>query len=108
MVHFAGEDRIDTGAIHKKFLSNIISDISREMFPNGAPVDSSTLLHGDKGIEGSVEFEDDTVASETTPDLSPAGIFKWLTGQRHKNGEKAEITVDFDHECLNRNPDHKI
>ena len=37
-------------------------------------------------------------------------MFKWLTGQRHKslNGEKVEITVDFDHECLNRNPDHKI
>ena len=34
-----------------------------------------------KGIEGSIEFEDDTVASKTTPDLSPAGIFKWLTGQ---------------------------
>ena len=67
-------------------------------------------LHGDKGIEGSIEFEDDTVASETTPDLSPAGMFKWLTGQRHKslNGEKVEITVDFDHECLNRNSDHKI
>ena len=40
MVHFAGEERIDTGAIHKEFLSNIISDISREMFPNGGPVDS--------------------------------------------------------------------
>ena len=40
MVHFAGEERINTGAIHKGFLSNIISDISREMFPNGAPIDS--------------------------------------------------------------------
>ena len=31
--------------------------------------------------------------------------FKWLTGQQHKslNGEKVEITVDFDHQCLNRN-----
>ena len=67
-------------------------------------------FHGDKGIEGSIEFEDDTVASKTTPDLSPAGIFKWLTGQRHKslNFKKVEITVDFDHECLDRNPDHKI
>ena len=67
-------------------------------------------LHGNEGIEGSIESEDDKVAFETTPDLSPCGIFKWLTGQRHKslNGEKVEITVDFDHECLNRNPDHKI
>ena len=43
-------------------------------------------LHGNEGIEGSIESEDVTVASETTPD-----IFKWLTGQRHKslNGKKS-------------------
>ena len=261
MVHFAGEEGIHAGAIHKEFLSNIISDISREIFPNGAPVDSMlnihngrfrmcgeivvvslvnggpppcyqmlidpqsvdiqnlniskhlsdiigtmlisivakrliylkefflglalfgfgsilknnaellkdvfvvtdnnvdanfvlsaltanfsatgskrsndeeliigyfqdvlfsledgkisgqseplAYLHGNESIEGSIESEDDTVTFETTPDLSPCGIFKWLTGQRHKslNGENVEITVDFDHECLNRNPDHKI
>ena len=67
-------------------------------------------LHGNGGVEGSIEFEHDIVASETTPDLSPSGTFKWLTGQGNisLNGEKVEITVDFDHECLNRNPDHKI
>ena len=67
-------------------------------------------FHGNEGIEWSIEFEKNTVASETTPDLPPFSIPKWLTGQRHKslNGEKVEITVDFDHECLNRNPDHKI
>ena len=48
-------------------------------------------LHGNEGIEGSIESEDVTVASETTPDLSPSGIFKWLTGQRHKplNGKES-------------------
>ena len=45
MVHFAGEDGVDTGAIHKEFLSNIIWDISREMFPNGAPLDSMLNVH---------------------------------------------------------------
>ena len=67
-------------------------------------------LHGNEGIKGSIEFEDGTVASGTTPDLSPSSIFKWLTGERRKslNGERVEITVDLDHECLNRNPDHKI
>ena len=45
MVRFAGEEEIDTGAIHKEFLSNIISDISREMFPNGGPVDSMLSVH---------------------------------------------------------------
>ena len=61
-------------------------------------------LHGNEDIEGSIEFKDDTVASETAPDLSLSGMFKWLTGQRHKslNGEKVEITVDFGHVCLNR------
>ena len=45
MVHFAEEEGIDTGAIHKEFLSSIISDISREMFPNGAPIDSMLNVH---------------------------------------------------------------
>ena len=46
MVHFAGEEGIDTGAIHKEFLSNIISDILREMFPI-APIDSMLNVHND-------------------------------------------------------------
>ena len=37
-------------------------------------------LHGNESIEGSIEFEDDIVASETIPELSPSGVFKWLTG----------------------------
>ena len=45
MAHFAGEGGTDTGAIHKEFLSNIILDISREMFPNGAPIDSMLNVH---------------------------------------------------------------
>ena len=43
MVHFAGEEGIDTDAIHKEFFS--ISDVSREMFPNGAPIDSMLNVH---------------------------------------------------------------
>ena len=39
MVQLAGEEETDTNAIHKEFLSNIISDISSEMFSNGAPID---------------------------------------------------------------------
>ena len=45
MVHFAGEEGFDTGAIDKEFLSNIISDILREIFPNGAPIDSMLNVH---------------------------------------------------------------
>ena len=45
MVHFAGEEGIDTGAIHKEFLSNIIPNMSREMFPNRALIDSVLNVH---------------------------------------------------------------
>ena len=38
--------------------------------------------------------------------MSAAGVFQWLTGQHHKpvNGEKITVTVEFDHDCLERNP----
>ena len=44
------------------------------------------------------------------PEMSAAGVFQWLTGQRHKpaNGEKITVTVEFDHDCLERNPQHSI
>ena len=42
--------------------------------------------------------------------MSAAGVFQWLTGQRHKpvNGEKITMTVEFDHDCLERNPQHSM
>ena len=44
------------------------------------------------------------------PDLTPAGVMGWLTGQKHKpiTGEKLNITVKFDHDCAIRNPIHHI
>ena len=44
------------------------------------------------------------------PDLTPAGVLGWLTGQKHKpiSGEQISITVKFDHDCLIRNPKHLI
>ena len=38
------------------------------------------------------------------PDLTPAGVLGWLTGQKHKpiSGEQ------FDHDCLIRNPKHQM
>ena len=43
-------------------------------------------------------------------DLTPAGILGWLTGQKHEpiNGESLQITIEFDYNCLERNPSHKI
>lgn len=44
------------------------------------------------------------------PDLTPAGVLGWLTGQKHKpiSGEQISVTVKFDHDCLVRNPKHQI
>ena len=43
-------------------------------------------------------------------DLTSASILGWFTGQKHKqlNGEKIQITVKFDHDCVVRNPTHSI
>ena len=43
-------------------------------------------------------------------DLTPAGILGWLTGQKHEpiNGENLKITIEFDYNCMERNPCHKI
>ena len=51
-------------------------------------------------VEGQVLF----------PDCSPAGVMGWLTGQKHKpiDGETIIVNVMFDHDCLSRNPNHRI
>ena len=79
-----------TGSKRRKD-EELIIDYFQDMFislEDGKVSGRSELLaylHGNEGIEGSIEFEDDTVASETTPDLSSSGIFKWLTGQRYNS-----------------------
>ena len=42
--------------------------------------------------------------------ITPSGVLGWLTGQQHKplNDDPLNITVDFDHECMSRNPNHTI
>lgn len=44
------------------------------------------------------------------PDLTPAGVLGWLTGQKHREITKSDlgITVKFDHDCLKRNPEHRV
>lgn len=60
----------------------------------------------------SAEDDDDNIdvcvtEENCTPDVTPAGVLGWLTGQKHRemSGE-LEIKVMFDHECLKRNPKH--
>ena len=52
----------------------------------------------------------DILGNTVYPDLTPAGVLGWLTGQKHVplNGEKLDITVNFDHDCLTRNESHNI
>ena len=45
MVHYAGEDGIDTGAITKEYLSETISNIPSCVFREGAPIDSMLYVH---------------------------------------------------------------
>ena len=53
---------------------------------------------------------DETLSYGMEADLSPAGLLGWLTGQKHKPlfGGKFYITMQFDHDCKTRNPQHKI
>ena len=39
-VHFSDEAGIDTGAMSQEFLAEVISDMGREMSPDGSPTDS--------------------------------------------------------------------
>ena len=45
-----------------------------------------------------------------SPDLTPAGVLGWLTGQKHREINKSNfsITVMFDHDCLKRNREHSV
>ena len=68
--------------------------------------------YDENGIGGSeISLPDSTPTEEfQTADITVAGVLSWLTGQNHRpmNGDPLTIHVNFDHECLNRNPKHKI
>ena len=52
--------------------------------------------------------ETEKSAETQAPDFSPAGIWGWQTGQKHRplDGQKLRILVKSDHDCLKRNPVH--
>ena len=66
------------------------------------------LAWDESSTEGNLD--DKVVMDSITPDLSPAGVLGWLTGQKHKplNGEIFSIHVNFDHDCHVRFPSHTI
>jgi hypothetical protein len=45
MVHFAGENGIDNGAIAKEFFTSVVSEIGKNIFPNGSPTNSMLYVH---------------------------------------------------------------
>ena len=45
MVHFAGENGIDNGALAKEFFTSVVSEIGKNIFPNGSPQDSMLNVH---------------------------------------------------------------
>mgnify|MGYP000704187300 CR=1 FL=1 len=48
--------------------------------------------------------------SQTAADIRATGLLSWLTGQSHQpmNEDPLTIYVNFDNECLMRNPKHTI
>ena len=62
------------------------------------------------GTDSIGNLEDDTAERKIlqSADLTPAGVFGWITGRKHVNGEKIEMIMNFDHECMIRNENHSI
>ena len=79
-----------------------------------------TKVSGHKVAVAWQEFEEAEEAENTSeqmmdryqsPEVSIPRIMGWLTGQQHKPADPAEsfqITCNFDHDCLVRNPAHTI
>lgn len=44
-MHFAGENGIDNGAIAKEFFTSVVSEIGKNIFPNGSPTNSMLYVH---------------------------------------------------------------
>ena len=67
---------------------------------------SEAMTYEEEMVDASSEVENGMRSIEMTP----AGVLGWLTGQQHKplNGEQLQITVRFDHDCMERNPSHKL
>lgn len=67
----------------------------------------------DEELKSEASFGNHSVTPDEkfkTADLSIPGVMQWLTGQRHKpiGNEVFEVSLLFDHECMQRNPSHTI
>ena len=66
----------------------------------------------DSQLQDRAEFpgESSEIEKFHSPELTASGVMGWLTGQRHRemNGKKVQITVNFDHDCKIRAPNHTV
>ena len=66
----------------------------------------------DSQLQDRAEFpgESSEIEKFHSPELTSSGVMGWLTGQRHRemNGKKVQITVNFDHDCKIRAPNHTV
>ena len=64
------------------------------------------------GVTESLAYDtdDETSAKESEAKINQAGFLKWVTGQSHKplNIGNFKISVKFNHDCLTKNPLHKL
>ena len=66
----------------------------------------------DSQLQDRAEFpgESSEIEKFHSPELTASGVMGWLTGQRHRemNGKKVQITVNIDHDCKIRAPNHTV
>ena len=71
-----------------------------------------TWNYDDGEDRGSERQQSDKQPAEEfqTADVSVAGVLGWPAGQRHRpiDGDPLTVIVNFDHDCLDRNPKHTI
>ena len=64
------------------------------------------------GVTESLTYDtdDETSAKESEIKINLAGFLKWVTGQgrKHLNIGNFKISVKFNHDCLTKNPLHKL
>ncbi|XP_076808720.1 uncharacterized protein LOC143451854 isoform X1 [Clavelina lepadiformis] len=87
--------------VEEKIMDNFV-DFLMHLEDNKVNVTGHEILANDEN--------DCHLISCTPPDLTPAGVLGWLTGQKHRPifGNDLQISVQFDHYCLENNPKHSI
>ncbi|KAK2558685.1 hypothetical protein P5673_018888 [Acropora cervicornis] len=92
-------------SVMDSFQDFLISLEDHEKVTGYAETGSWNYEDGDGGSE--ISSPDRTPTEEfQTADITVAGVISWLTGQSYQpmNGDALTIYVNFDHECLMRNP----